>query len=373
MKKRTLEEINEIYHKIYSYIDVLEFNGYGKHTKLFCNQCNHQWSRNFGIHDCPECSKEKKKILYQNRHSKKYIDFLSSKNIELLEDYVNNYTKIKHRCKTCKHEWGTSPSSVMQTKGKICPKCSGMYKMTEEEYLNELENRYLKQFVLNSRFTGLCNQIHASCLKCKSDIHKTAHSLLKNGCKNCSLKELNTKQFYDKLFDIFEGDIIAESDYVNSGTKMKFYRKSCGHHFSISPNHLFDRQSCPKCNKSIGEQKIENFLIKNDIEYIDQKTYDDLRGVNDGLLPYDFYLPKYNMLIEFQGEQHERPIEYFGGEEKFKIQKEHDKQKKEYAKLHNIILLEIWYYDIKDINKILYTEILKKKSLNSSFLLNKND
>lgn len=365
MKKRTIEEINEIYHKTYSHIDVLEFNGYGKHTTLSCNQCNHKWSRNFGIHDCPECSKKKKKILYQNRYSKKYIEYLSSKNIELLENYINNCTKIKHRCKTCNQEWYTTPSTTMLSNGKLCPKCAGVYKMTEEEYLNELENKYPKQFVLKSKFTGLCNQIDASCLKCGSDISKTAHSLLENGCKICSLNEFNTSQFYEKLFDIFEGDIVAESDYVNSSTKMNFYRKSCGHHFSITPNHLFDRQSCPKCNKSIGEQKIENFLIKHNIKYTDQKTYDDLRGVNDGLLPYDFYLLKYNMLIEFQGEQHERPIEYFGGEEKFKIQQEHDSQKREYAKLHNIKLLEIWYYDIKNIEEILYMEIFGKEELAS--------
>ena len=35
-------------------------------------------------------------------------------------------------------------------------------------------------------------------------------------------------------------------------------------------------------------------------------------------------------------------------QEDFKKQKEHDKRKREYAKEHNISLLEIWYFEIID-------------------------
>lgn len=249
------------------------------------------------------------------------------------------------------------PSNVKLSKGKICPKCSGVYKMTHEEYLNEIENRYPGQFVLTTKFSGLCNNIKGKCLICGSKINKKAHSLLENGCRKCNTIEYNSKLFYNKLNDLFGEDIIPLSDYVNASENMDFYRKSCGHYFSITPNHLFNRKSCPKCNKSIGEQKIENLLIKYNIKYEDQKTFNNLRGVNDGLLPYDFYLPEYNLLIEFQGEQHEHPIECFGGEEKFKVQQEHDKTKREYSKLHKINLLEIWYYDINNIEKILIEKL----------------
>lgn len=93
-----------------------------------------------------------------------------------------------------------------------------------------------------------------------------------------------------------------------------------------------------------------------------QYTFDGLCGVNGGLLSYDFYLPNKNVLIEFQGEQHEQPIEYFGGKEKFKIQQEHDRRKREYAKNHNIDLLEIWYWDFNNIEQILRAKIFSKAS-----------
>lgn len=47
-------------------------------------------------------------------------------------------------------------------------------------------------------------------------------------------------------------------------------------------------------------------------------------------------------------------------EEKFEIQKEHDKKKKEYAESHNIELLEIWYWDFDNIEKILEKELAVK-------------
>ena len=93
------------------------------------------------------------------------------------------------------------------------------------------------------------------------------------------------------------------------------------------------------------------------IEYFTQKKFDDLLGVNSGKLSYDFYLPKYNLLLEFQGSHHDgkspRQSEY-----QFKIQQEHDKRKREYAQNNGYDFLEIWYWDIRKIKEIL-TDKLK--------------
>ena len=70
-------------------------------------------------------------------------------------------------------------------------------------------------------------------------------------------------------------------------------------------------------------------------------------------MTFDFYLSTKNTLIEYQGQQHEKPIKHFGGDKQFEIQQEHDKRKRQYAKEHNINLLEIWYYDYDNIEQIL--------------------
>ena len=72
-------------------------------------------------------------------------------------------------------------------------------------------------------------------------------------------------------------------------------------------------------------------------------------GTGDGQLSYDFSIPdeKYGyILIEYNGIQHYEAVDYFGGEEQFKKQKEHDKRKRDYAKKHGYKLITVKYtYD----------------------------
>ena len=93
--------------------------------------------------------------------------------------------------------------------------------------------------------------------------------------------------------------------------------------------------------------------MNNKIKYQSQKKFDTLLGLKNGHLSYDFYIESFNLLIEAQGIQHEKPIELFGGEEQFKIQQEHDRRKREYAENNGYRLLEIWYYDYDNIDEIL--------------------
>lgn len=119
---------------------------------------------------------------------------------------------------------------------------------------------------------------------------------------------------------------------------------------------------CPKCNMSKGERRIEKFLDDNNIKYTPQMKYDDLKGKCNQRFSYDFYLHDYNILIEYQGQQHEYPVDRFGGEEKFARQQEIDAIKNMYSISHNIELMEIWYYDFDNIEEILTSRLSLKQS-----------
>lgn len=99
------------------------------------------------------------------------------------------------------------------------------------------------------------------------------------------------------------------------------------------------------------------FLEENKIEFVPQKQFDDLLGVHGHNLSYDFYLPIYNLLIEYQGQFHDGTA-VMQSNRKRKIQQEHDMRKAEYAKMNNIELLEIWYWDYKNIKSILKEKLL---------------
>lgn len=123
---------------------------------------------------------------------------------------------------------------------------------------------------------------------------------------------------------------------------------------------------CPDCQYSQGEKVIEEYLKINDIYSIPQKEFSGLIGINGGNLSYDFYLPQYNLLIEYQGVFHDccdgKGTKYI--KENFPKQQEHDRRKRNYAIKNNIKLLEIWYWDFDNIEQILdyYLNELKEAS-----------
>lgn len=74
----------------------------------------------------------------------------------------------------------------------------------------------------------------------------------------------------------------------------------------------------------------------------------------------DIYFPLYNIGIEFQGDQHYYPIDFFGGEKSFKESKERDIKKRKLCLANNCILIEvISNYKIDNIIDQI-TEIIKK-------------
>lgn len=107
---------------------------------------------------------------------------------------------------------------------------------------------------------------------------------------------------------------------------------------------------CKQKERSKGERLVKENLDKLNIQYIEQKTFEEC--YDNYLLRFDFYLPDYNCCIEYDGKQHFEPIEYFGGEEKFKDQQQKDNIKNEYCKNNNIKLIRIPYTDYSILNEI---------------------
>ena len=104
--------------------------------------------------------------------------------------------------------------------------------------------------------------------------------------------------------------------------------------------------------RSKGERLVGNLLRELGIPFEEQKTFSDLK--HKGLLRFDFYFEHEGrkFAIEFQGEQHYRPIDYFGGEKAFEEQQIRDKIKEDYCKKNDIKLIKV---------NILKTETVKKK------------
>lgn len=121
---------------------------------------------------------------------------------------------------------------------------------------------------------------------------------------------------------------------------------------------------CPKCKQSHGEEKVENWLKENNVSYLREYRFSDCKYKRT--LPFDFYLPDYNLCIEYQGKQHYKPCTINGmtkqqSEFNFKLQKTKDRIKKQYCLNNNIAFLEISYKDYNVLERILEFKILKDK------------
>lgn len=120
---------------------------------------------------------------------------------------------------------------------------------------------------------------------------------------------------------------------------------------------------------SCGEVAVSDYLDKNNIEYIREKTFNDLRSNKNGALRYDFYIPKSNILIEFNGEQHNGYVEYFHEtEDDFRELISNDKKKIKYAKNKGIRLITIKQSEIESID-----EILQQYDLGKTIAQNQNE
>lgn len=191
------------------------------------------------------------------------------------------------------------------------------------------------------------------------------------GCPMCK-GELITKR-QTKTID----DFIKEANDVHGvGTYDYKLVKYTGGHAKVDiicPKHgIFSQMAyshlqgvgCPHCCCSKGENKTSIFLDACNVDYIRQYkiTPNDLFCETKSFF-VDFYIPKYNCFIEFNGMQHYTPIRHFGGERKFKKQQERDLALRQYCERHKIKLIEISYLDYDNIETILSKElkIHKKK------------
>lgn len=121
--------------------------------------------------------------------------------------------------------------------------------------------------------------------------------------------------------------------------------ENCGSHFVARGPQLRIGNviSCGCTSKSKWEVWLAQYLDLKGLLYTEQKWYDGLRGLGGYPLTYDFCVHTVNgdVLIECQGIQHYKPVDYFGGIVAFERQKEHDFRKRNYAVERHIPLIEL--------------------------------
>lgn len=287
--------------------------------------------------------------------------------------------KVKVECDYCKLvntiSYEKYIHSIKKYKNYACRSCVGKRcaDVTKEKRQNNLYKKVIKLAsdlnykILTTKKEILNNRTYIEyiCSNGHKNKMKIANFLSNKRCSDCKNNE--RRDLYKLSDSEVEKRIIEnggiwknKGEYINRCYKnLKIECPSCKTDF-LTSLFLFTQhggQLCEECLSkitSVGEQKIKNYLDKHNIYYIREKWFDDCRDKYP--LPFDFYIPSTNTIIEFDGRQHFSETNFFSYE--YKKIHNHDEIKNEYCKNKNIHLIRIPYWNISKIDGILDKSII---------------
>lgn len=256
--------------------------------------------------------------------------------------YKNYYTKVPIIC-PIHGEFMQNPSEHLKGKGcKLCGIEKSKTKSRKSFEWFKMQGDLVHEGIYSYHkdlYTDVKTKTRITC-PIHGDFWQTPdkHIHGKEGCPRCShtwipsndelLKKCKSVHGWKYDYSIFE--------YKDCKTKGIII---CNKHgaFLQDMNHHLQGNGCPYCKSSKLEEEVELSLINNGINYDRWKHFGWLRNKNE--LSLDFYIEELNIAIECQGEQHYRPIKWFGGEINFNAQIKNDLLKKKLCEEHGIKLV----------------------------------
>lgn len=318
--KYTQQEYHDILQEALpaSDFDFVTFNGTENPCEIVCNKCGSHFTfkvaSNFkkrakrgNLDICNKCETAGRTGLQKQR-----MEIIKNSSLIPLDFAIEDIRwswkeKIDWQCRKCGHTFSRAPFAVSYTEeGTKCPWCEANFALLNDEMID-----YRIEQTWGNEYTRVAPTTHNS-------KHKRRFKVRHNQC-----------------------GFIWEVD--------------C-YHF------LKERTGCPRCRASKGERKVREYLQKYNFIFEEQKI---IPCGGHRVLRFDFYLEKSNKkyAIEYNGIQHYQPVKWFGSEQAFLKQQQCDKDKAEYCKNNDIILIKIPYNDETLLNSDLLAQRLNEQAL----------
>lgn len=300
---------------------------------------------------CPKCSGKVKLTTEEFIEKAKAIH--GDKYDYSKAQYVNKKTKVCIICPEHGEFWQTPDDHCNKPAG--CPKCKfdklkNNQTYTLEYLLDKAHEKFGNTYVYDtSNFKGYTSIIKITCPK-HGDFESSLDNHLNTitGCPKCSRELANQKES-----DTLE-DFIRKANAVHNN-KYSYYKSiytksidkiiiTCPKHgdFEQTPANHISGQGCPKCilkSQTRIYEKLRSDFPELEIWFEVNKT--KLNWL--GSYRLDIVIPKLQIVIEYNGQQHYEPIEFFGGEEAFQKRINDDINKYNLCKDNNYIIYYIKY------------------------------
>ena len=293
---------------------------------------------------------------------------------ELLEtEWLGNTAMMRFRCacgKEFKAQWNRFRCQG-QTRCNDCAK-AGQYaekRLTDDDLRARIAKCSDSEWVSGeyknqkSKLTFRCSCGNLFTVACSTFLYQP--SFLK--CPSCSGKLKGDLQKMDIGFiadyAVEHGAVLLSTEYVSASEPLMF-QCSCGRKFKRSWNSFYSGKAyrCLRCTRYIskGSLILEQRLIELGLFYEREKRFPDC--VYKRPLPFDFYIPDQNMCIEFDGEQHYRPVAFGKKEDDFEELKKRDAIKDQYCKEHGITLVRVPYYALDFADIVISSKLIPREA-----------
>lgn len=321
---------------------------------------------------------KKKKQIFSMKG--RYEDFLKKypnaqhkifENIDDAQIWINSKSSQSvaiRKCVICNRSLG-------KKKGWYCASC-----ITKSKKINDfLQNKYNLKYPISKTSVAKLAQIYNNENDIFDYLYKNPESIftlfksseedkkeLRENYKeqknvNKTLNENYIPKYIKTFFQDNEKLIFISASGTDKQPNIKCRCAKCNKEFT-APFEKLKTSNMHSCdyNLSTGEFLVKKYLEENKINFATQ--FNTLKCINPKtkhILPYDFEIKERKIIIEVQGQQHEKYIEFFhSSEEAFEYQKYKDEFKKEFALKNGYEFVEIFYKDLDNKN---YKKILDEK------------
>lgn len=281
--------------------------------------------------------------------------------------YINAKTKVIIIC-PIHGDFEQTPDH--HQRGRGCPKCaleykSKLFRSNTQEFITKAQKIHGDKYDYSQvDYIKASEKVKIICPKHGVFLQTPNEHLSGYGCIKCAHDKLHTERVKDISVFVEQANKVhnqkysySKVQYLNAHTKVCIVCPEHGEFWQTPHDHLNGKCGCPSCNLSKGEREVAKYLKERGIEFISQYEIPiDSRINSSGKAYIDFYLPRYNTFIEFNGVQHYIPIEYFGGKLKYEnYQIPRDNYIENYCQNNHISLIKISYTD--DVNNVLQSKL----------------
>jgi len=274
-------------------------------------------------------------------------------------NYINNKNKVIIVCS--KHgEFNQRPNDHLSGYG--CKKCQyDNFRYTENQFINICNKVHNNKYDYSKvKYKNNKTKVVIICPK-HGEFKQFAKSHIKGiGCQKCYFdkKKLTKDQFIKKSNKIHNNKYdYSKVKYKNNRSKIVIICPQHGE-FTQKPSHHMQGRGCLICNESKGEKEISKILNQLKIRYKREYKFKELGQKRFDFALFEKYKRKPFAVIEYQGEQHYKPIRFNGisiekSKKQFKIIKNNDKIKKQFCCKNKINYISIPYIKYKELEMYL--------------------